>query len=89
MVDTLKDAKVFSSIDLTQGYYQLRISPEDVPETAFKTHLGLYEWKVLGFGLTNAPATFQRAMDTILKPFLGKFVCVYLDDICIYLLQEP
>jgi hypothetical protein len=84
MVDTLKDAKVFSSIDLTQGYYQLRISPEDVPKTAFKTHLGLFEWKVLGFGLTNAPATFQRAMDNILKPFLGKFVCVYLDDICIY-----
>ena len=84
MLDNLRGARVFSSIDLTQGYHQLRISEEDVPKTAFKTHVGLFEWKVLGFGLTNAPATFQRAMDCILAPYLGKFVCVYLDDICIY-----
>ena len=84
LLDQVGQASVFSSLDLTQGYYQLRVSPDDVPKTAFKTHLGLFEWKVLSFGLTNAPATFQRAMQSILAPYLGKFVCVYLDDICIY-----
>ena len=84
LVDQLGHARVFTSLDLAQGYYQLRISEEDVPKTAFKTHLGLFEWKVLSFGLTNAPATFQRAMQHILAPYIGKFVCVYLDDICIY-----
>jgi hypothetical protein len=82
LIDQLKGARVFSSLDLTQGYYQLPIAPEDVPKTAFKTHIGLYEYKVLPMGLSNA--TFQRAMNHGFAPFLGKFVCVYLDDILVY-----
>ena len=84
LIDSLAGSTVYSSIDLAQGYYQFRISDEDVPKTAFKTHFGLFEWKVLSFGLTNAPATFQRAMNHVLAPYIGKFVCVYIDDICIY-----
>jgi hypothetical protein len=60
------------------------ISGGDAYKTAFTTHIGHFEWKVLAFGLTNAPATFQRAMNHIFGPYIGKFVCVYLDDICVY-----
>jgi hypothetical protein len=84
LVDQLKGAKVYSSLDLTQGYYQLKIAPTDVPKTAFKTHIGLYEYKVLPMGLSNAPATFQRAMNALFAPLIGKFVCIYLDDILVY-----
>ena len=62
LIDQLRDAKVFSALDLTQGYYQLRIAPEDVHKTAFTTHIGLYEYKVLPMGLSNSVSVFQRAM---------------------------
>lgn len=84
LIDQLRDAKVFSALDLTQGYYQLRIAPEDVHKTAFTTHIGLYEYKVLPMGLSNSVSVFQRAMTSIFAPYIGKFVCVYLDDILIY-----
>ena len=64
--------------------FRLWITPEDVPKTAFNTPFGHYEFKVLSFGLTNAPATFQAVMNDIFGPYLGKFVLVYLDDILVF-----
>ena len=84
MFDQLQGAKVFSSIDLQSAYYQVRLKPDDVPKTAFTTPMGLYEFRVLCFGLTNAPGTFQNNMNNVLKDVLGKFVLVYLDDIVIF-----
>ena len=84
LFDQLQGAQVFSSIDLQSAYYQVRLKPEDVPKTAFTTPLGLYEFKVLCFGLTNAPGTFQNIMNDVLEDVIGKFVIVYLDDIVVY-----
>ena len=84
LLDTLGKAEVFSSIDLASGYWQVRITGDDVPKTAFRTHIGHFEWLVLPFGLTNAPATFQAAMHATFGPYLNKFVLVYLDDILIF-----
>ena len=84
LFDQLQGACYFSSIDLAQGYHQLRVTPEDVPKTAFRTPFGHFQFKVLNFGLTNAPATFQSAMNNVFKDVMGKFVLVYLDDILIF-----
>ena len=84
LLDQLRGARLFSAIDLMQGYYQIRIKPEDCEKTAFRTPQGLYEFKVLPFGLANAPAVFQTLMNKIFSQQIGKSVLVYLDDILVY-----
>ena len=83
LLDCLSGVKVASSLDLVSGYHQIRISEEDVPKTAFKTPMGLYQFKVLSFGLTNAPSTFQAVMSSIFGDLIGKCVLVYLDDLLV------
>ena len=85
LFDQLSGAKMFSKIDLWTGYYQLKIKKEDIPKTAFTTRYGLYEYTVMSFGLTNAPAFFVHMMNKVFMDFLDKFVVVFIDDILILL----
>ncbi|WVZ96653.1 hypothetical protein U9M48_042263 [Paspalum notatum var. saurae] len=84
LFDQLKGACVFSKIDLRSGYYQLRIRPSDIPKMAFISRYGLYEYTVMSFGLTNAPAFFMYMMNSVFMEYLDKFVVIFIDDILIY-----
>ncbi|KAJ9527976.1 hypothetical protein QJQ45_005577 [Haematococcus lacustris] len=83
LFDKLAGKKVFSSLDLQSGYHQIRITEADRPKTAFLTPMGQFQFKVLCFGLTNAPATFQRVMNNVFRPLINKSVLVYIDDILV------
>jgi hypothetical protein len=84
LFNQLSKAKVFSKIDLTSGYHQIKIRPQDIPKTTFSTRYGLYEYLVMSFGLTNAPAYFMYLMNLVFMPKLDKFVIVFIDNILVY-----
>jgi hypothetical protein len=88
LFDQLTGAKVFSKVDLHSGYHQIKIRLKDVPKTAFSARYELYEYLIMSFRLTNAPAHFMYMMNSVFMPELDKFVMVFIDDILIYSKRE-
>ena len=84
LLDEMGGSKVFSTMDLKSGFWQLPVAKEDQPKTAFRCHLGLFQCKRIPFGLCNAPAVFKKTMDKVLSGIIGRFVWVYLDDIIVF-----
>ena len=84
MFDQLKEARVYSKIDLCIGYHQLRVREADIPKTTFRTRYGNFEFIVMPFGLTNAPTAFMDLVHRVFQPYLNQFVVVLVDDILIY-----
>jgi hypothetical protein len=84
LFDKMRGAKVFSKIDLRSGYHQMKIRPSDIPKMTFSTRYGLYEFTVMSFGLTNAPAYFMNLMNKVFMEYLDKFVMVFINDILVY-----
>jgi hypothetical protein len=84
IIDELHQTSWFSSLDLCAGFHQIPMDPADCFKTVFQTHVGHYEFCVMSFGLTGAPHTFQRAMNSTLPPLLRKCVLVFFDDILVY-----
>ena len=88
MFDQLSGARVYSKIDLLTGYHQLRVRDTDIPKTAFRTRYGHFEFTVMPFEFTNAPAAFMDLMHRIFQPYLDQFIVVFVDDILIYSQSE-
>jgi hypothetical protein len=88
LFDQLRGASVFSKIDLHSRYYQLKVRECDIPKTAFVSRYGLYEFTVMSFGLTNAPAYFMHMMNKVFMEYLDKFIVVFIDDILVYSRNE-
>ena len=88
LFNQLQGAKVFTKIDLRSGYYQLRIKVDDIPKTTFRSQYGYYEFLVMQFALTNALAAFMNMMNQVFKPYLDKFVIVFIYDILVYSSSE-
>jgi hypothetical protein len=88
LLDQLRGACVFSKIDLRSGYHQLKVRECDIPKTAFVLRYGLYEFTVMSFRLTNAPAYFMYMMNKVFMEYLDKFIVVFIDDILVYSMNE-
>ncbi|GJR50752.1 hypothetical protein Tco_1401273 [Tanacetum coccineum] len=88
LFDQFQGSSIYSKINLRSGYHQLKVRDEDIPKIAFRTRYGRYEFQVMPFGLTNAPAVFMDLMNRVCKPYLDKFMIVFIDDILIYSRNE-
>ena len=88
LFDQLRGVRVYSKIDLRTGYHQLRVRDTDIPKTMFRTRYGHFDFRVMPFGSTNAPAAFMDLMHRVFQPYLDQFVVVFVDNILIYSQSE-